>query len=256
MGESNVRGRKKRMGTQEFQGWLFWNNNLFPKRGCRYWPGRSFLLEAKVMVMFHHHHLYNFTDGRKLLSNAPHCPKWGPSVPLCPDGALALLLGPKTLPSPERGSQRATEQPSWAHPPLLWPHFALISSLTRGWLSRSTGNCLSPLESIRIFRKRVVSDVCPGREDCPRFPTPPPPFSGSEGKSVSVKRLPPVPSRLTSPQAGRDPQRFSWLLAAASTGVLTEWNEVHQIPKSSSKICIFWIPPGKTSCPPNTGQKT
>lgn len=179
-------------------------------------------------------------------------------MPPVPGGALALLSAPKTL-SPQRQDCRATEQPSSAQPPLLQPHLVLISSLTRGWLSRSAGSCLSPLECARIFRKRVVSDVHPGREkDCPRFPTLPPPFSGFDGKAIS-EEVPPTRAFKAHKPTGKQRSHIIPMLIAAGTAVLPLGEtQVAQTPKSSSNLlnlCIFCIPTGKISCPPNIGHK-
>lgn len=141
--------------------------------------------------------------------------------------------------SPQRRGRRAPEQPSSAQPFLLQPHLVLISSLTRGWLSRSAGSRLSPLECIRFFRKRVVNDVRPGREkDCPRFPTPPPPFSGFDGKAVS-EEVPPTPAFGAHKPIGR--QRLHTI--PRLTTVLTLGGTLAALaPKSSSNLltlCIF-----------------
>lgn len=156
----------------------------------------------------------------------------------------------------QRGGHGATEQTSLAHLPLLQPHLVLISSRTRGWLSTSAGSHLSPLECIRSFRKQVVSDVHPGREkDCPRFPTPPPPFSGFDGKAVSTKRSPAsyTRSRLTSTQ-GR--QRLYPNANSSQHGN----DRFGQDPGCSDptvlqqNLCLP-NPAGKRSCPPNTRHK-
>lgn len=147
--------------------------------------------------MFHHHHLCNSTDRQNMTFKSSPLPWARPIDARVPMWCIGSVL------RTQRDSHRATEQPSLAHPPHLQPHLVLISSLTRGWLSISAGSHLSPLECIRIFRKQVVSDVRPGREkDYPRFPTPPPPFTGFDGKAVSIS-APPIytPSRLTSPQS-------------------------------------------------------
>lgn len=137
--------------------------------------------------MFHHHHLCNSTDRQNTTSKSSPLPRAKPVYPCVPMGCPGSVL------RTQREGHRATEQHGLAHPPLLQPHLVLISSLTRGWLSISAGSHLSPLECIRIFRKQVVSDVSPGREkDCPRFPTPPPPFTRFDGKAVSTK-CPPTP---------------------------------------------------------------
>lgn len=62
--QGKIRGRDiKNFRTKgSFSWFVFLNNNPFPKWGCGCWPARSsFLLEAKARVMFHHHHLRNFT---------------------------------------------------------------------------------------------------------------------------------------------------------------------------------------------------
>lgn len=108
---------------------------------------------------------------------------------LCPRGALAPLSGPKTLPAPHGGATGPASSP--AHCPFS-DHICSLLFPDKGWLSGSAGSRLSPLECVRIFRKRVVSDVRPGRaKDYPRFPTPPP-SAGFAGKAVSVYPLPSV----------------------------------------------------------------
>lgn len=160
------------------------------------------LLSRSKRVTFHHHHPCNFTERQNTTFISSPQPWPGPPMPVCPGGTLAVLLGLR------EGARGVNEQPSLAHLPLLQPHLVLISSLTRGWLSSSAGSHLSPLECIRIFRKQVVSEVRPGREkDCPRFPTPPPPFSGFDGKAVSMTCSPTAythPPGSQPHKAGRD----------------------------------------------------
>ena len=61
-----------------------------------------------------------------------------------------------------------------------------------------------------------MSDVCPGREkDYPRFPTPPPPFSGFDGKVVSSTRLPLPPGCQAHRQAGSVSHPNATIIAAS-----------------------------------------
>lgn len=78
-------GQEEGVGHVRTSGLVFFyffkkNNNPFPKWGCRCWPGRSFLLEAKGRVRFHHHHLHNFTDRR---DTALECPPLPQARPIC-----------------------------------------------------------------------------------------------------------------------------------------------------------------------------
>ena len=77
-----------------------------------------------------------------------------------------------------------------------------------------------------------MSDVRPEREDCPRFPTQPPPFSGFDGKAVS-EEVPPTRALGAHKPIGR--QR-SYTIPRL-TAVLTLGESLAALaPKSSSNL--------------------